>query len=543
MTGVTGGFDPGLVDAFLAHHLAFRPVDATFMGIEGHDDRLPPAAVGTEAEERAGLDALQDRLAAQPEPSSPGDRLDLRLMRSEIAIARASLEQRPRFANPAWYTGEAAFAVIGLLLPQSQPTRAAAVAARLAALPDFLADGRARLSSAATPRGWVDRAQREAAAVAGFLRGDIRLHPGWSEAWAAPAESAARALDDFSAALAGLPDRDPACGEAYLALLMREAHGLALSPAEGARRAQDAFDRMGGELEEMAARIDPVRSWQQQVEALSAIHPAAPEEVPARYRHWHDAAVRAAQGLVTSAAEYGLSYRPLAPEFRTVARDLYFLFYRSPPAARPADGSVYWVTPPGGEAAAYLRGQNDALVKAVHAVHHGSIGHHTQNARARRAASRLARLGGTDCAAGIAFLSAGTMVEGWACYAEDLLLEAPGFYTPGEVLLLKQFERRNAASVLVDIRLHTGEWTLEEAKRFYRDEAGFAAARVDGEVTRNSIFPGTRLMYWLGVEAIKDLRSRWHGGTQAFHDTLLGHGHVPVAWAEDEMRRAGQIAG
>jgi len=182
-------------------------------------------------------------------------------------------------------------------------------------------------------------------------------------------------------------------------------------------------------------------------------------------------------------------------------------------------------------------------VKAVHAVHHGSIGHHTQNARARQAASRLARLGGTDCAAGIAFLSAGTMVEGWACYAEDLLLEAPGFYSPGEILLLKQFERRNAASVLVDIRLHTGEWTLEEAKRFYRDEAGFAAGRVDGEVTRNSIFPATRLMYWLGVEAIKDLRSRWRGGVQAFHDTLIGHGHVPVAWAEDEMRRAGQIAG
>ena len=44
-------------------------------------------------------------------------------------------------------------------------------------------------------------------------------------------------------------------------------------------------------------------------------------------------------------------------------------------------------------------------------------------------------------------------------------------------------------------------------------------------------------------EAIKDLRSRWRGGMQAFHDTLLGHGHVPVAWAEDEMRRAGQIAG
>ena len=30
--------------------------------------------------------------------------------------------------------------------------------------------------------------------------------------------------------------------------------------------------------------------------------------------------------------------------------------------------------------------------------------------------------------------------------AEDLLAEAPGFYTPAEELLLLQFERRNAAS-------------------------------------------------------------------------------------------------
>jgi uncharacterized protein (DUF885 family) len=199
------------------------------------------------------------------------------------------------------------------------------------------------------------------------------------------------------------------------------------------------------------------------------------------------------------------------------------------------------VAPAAGDKAAYLRQQNQATVKAIHAVHHGSIGHHTQNARARQASSRLARLGGTDCAAGIAFLSAGTMVEGWACYAEDLLLEAPDFYTPMERLLLKHFERRNAASVLVDIRLHTGEWSLAEARRFYREEAGFAPTRVDGEVTRNSIFPASRLMYWVGVERIKELRSRWRGDARSFHDDLIGHGHVPVAWVESEMQLAGKI--
>ena len=128
----------GLVDAFLAHHLRYRPVDATFMGIGGHDDILPPAGAGTAGEEKAGLASLRARLAAAPMPATPGERLDLGLMRAEIAMAEANLAHRPRFTNPCWYTGEAAFAVIGLLLPQSLPIDPRAVAARLRAIPDFL---------------------------------------------------------------------------------------------------------------------------------------------------------------------------------------------------------------------------------------------------------------------------------------------------------------------------------------------------------------------------------------------------------------------
>jgi Bacterial protein of unknown function (DUF885) len=539
VTAVPG---PGLVDAFLAHHLRFRPIDATFMGIAGYDDLLPPAGAGTASEEKAGLDELQARLAALAMPATPGARHDLRLMRAEVAVAQANLAHRPRFANPCWYTGEAAFAIIGLLLPQSRPVDPQAVAARLGAIPDFLSDGQARLEGIAAPRGWVERAKREAAGFAEFLDGDLRRHPDWSPAWAGPADAAARSARAFAAAIDGLEDRDPAAGLAHLSLLIREAHGLDLSPEALVRRAEAAFERNGAELTEMAAEIDPRRSWREQLEDLATLHLPTAEAVPESYRAWHDRAMTEGAALVTPATGYGLAYRFLPPAFRRLAKDLYFLFYRSPPARRPGAGSLYWVAPPGEDEAAYLRQQNHATVKAVHAVHHGSIGHHTQNARAREAPSRLARLGGTDCAAGIAFLSAGTMVEGWACYAEDLLMEAADFYTPAERLLLKHFERRNAASVLVDVRLHAGEWSLDEARRFYREEAGFAPARVDGEVTRNSIFPASRLMYWTGVEGIKALRSRWRGDTRAFHDELIGHGHVPVAWVESEMRLAGKIA-
>ena len=90
----------------------------------------------------------------------------------------------------------------------------------------------------------------------------------------------------------------------------------------------------------------------------------------------------------------------------------------------------------------------------------------------------------------------------------------------------------------MDINLHRGTWTLPEAERFYRDEAGFPAQRVAGEVVRNSMFPGTRLMYRAGVEAIRSLRRSSHRQPRDFHDALLSYGHVPIAVAAEEMARA-----
>ena len=540
---MTTPFDPGLVDSFLEHHWRYRPVDATFMGNHDHDHRLPPVGPDVLEQEVAELDALLQRLEAVEMPESVGDRLDRKMIEAELRMQKASATERPRFANPAWYSGEAAFSIISLLLPQSLPVRHDALLARLAALPAFLDAGADVLASLSVPKGWVARAQRESAAMAEFLRGDINLHEAYDFRWAAPADAAAEAFARFAGAIAGVPDADPACGEEYLSLLMSAVHGLHLSPQDAVEQAQKAFDRMGRELEEMALAIDSTKTWQEIIAGLSDSHPPTPDAAFASYNAIDQQARAAALGLVTPAIEYGLDYRWMAPCFRKVSQSLYFLFYRSPPALDPGLGSVYWVTPPGADQDAFLRNNNLATVKTIHSVHHGGVGHHTQNARARAAASRLARIAGTDCALGLAFLGSGTLIEGWACYVEDLLMEAPGFYSPAENLLLKQYERRNAASVLVDIKLHLGEWTLQEAITFYRDEAGFAPARVEGEVVRNSMLPGSRLMYWLGVEGIKSLRSRWTSDTRSFHDTLLSFGHVPLAWAGEEMQRAGQLNG
>ena len=509
------------------------------MGRRNCDASLPRADKQAAADEARAIAGLVSFAGTAPEGDA-GARLDKRIVTAELKLASITNSERSRFGNPAWYSGEVAFSIIGLLLPQSAPLDARAVAARLTAVPDFLRDARARLAEAgAAPAGWCDRARRESLAMARFLKVDLARFAGLAQSWAVPAQMAAVALKEFAKSLDSLADADPAAGSRYLELVIREVHGLNAGTESILAEASAAFERLSAELVADAARLAPGQTWQQVIESLAEITPTVPGVLSA-YQHWHDSAMTAAAqaGLVTPAREYALDYRFLEMPYLRVAAETYFLFYRSPPALRPGDGSVYWVLPPGDNTPSYLRAQNLSTIKTTHTVHHGSIGHHTQNANARRAPGLLAKVAGTDCASGIAFLSAGTMVEGWACYAEDLLREAGGFYSDAELLLLKQNERRNAASVMVDINLHLRRWSVTQAAEFYRVEAGFPAHRAGPETVRNSMFPGSRLMYWAGVQAIRALRRASRLGTRQFHDALLSYGHVPISVAAGEMARA-----
>lgn len=518
----------GLVDRFLAHHAALFPVDATFMGLSGANHRLPPAEIGIAAEEIASLDALRRDLDDVAIADTPGERMDARMLRAAIIHARLAIEHRPRLRQPSWYSGEIAFALISLLLPSAPVDAAEALAPRIEAIPAFLAAGTRHLQGKPTPPDWSERARRECAAIERLLLQGLPLHPLWREALAPACARAAAVLAAFAASLGLLPAGDPACGRDHLAILMRDVHGLAWSPEEALALAEDSHARLERDLVARAAEIDSTRDWRTQLADLAA-DTRPPDGLPGAYGHWHDRAMADATALVTPAEDYALTFAPLPEWARAIAGDLYFLSYRSPPALDARAGSIYWTAP---------APQSVAAIKQTHATHHGSLGHHTQNARARQAPSRLARLAGTDCATGIAFLSAGTMVEGWACHATEIMAELEGFYEPAEQLALIQADRRNAACVIADIKLHTGAWTLAQMREFYRVENCFPAPRIWGETTRNAMLPATRLMYFLGTEQIKTLRRRIDMPTRNFHDALIGCGHVPVAWAAEEILRA-----
>jgi hypothetical protein len=411
------------------------------------------------------------------------------------------------------------------MLPDAVAPSADSLAARIAAIPRFLAEAATHLAGKAVFSGWVARGRTEVAAAHRLLSGGLPRHDLWQPAMAGDVEKASVALEKFDAMLATLPDADPRCGRAHLDFVLRDVHGLDFDSREALTRVAARIPALHAELAAMAARLDPTRSWQEQVSELQRITPPD-DRVPETYREWHERAMADAAHLVTPATEYGLDFRPFPDWAAEIHRHLYFLAYRCPPGVAGGSGSVYWTAPPG---------QSIATIKSTHAVHHGSIGHHTQNTRARSAASRLARIANQGVARGIAFQAGLTMGEGWSCYVQELMEEIPDFYSPAELLQSRANELRNAYCLVADIKFHAGEWDLAEMRRCYREDAGFPAGRVDFETVKNSIFPANRAMYWLGVEQIKAARARWTGDAKSFHDGLIARGHVPLAAAIDDL--------
>lgn len=543
-----------VLDDFLAHFLARHPVTATFAGMRAHDPHLPDWRAEARDAEAAELEGLARRLASArgrvPEDADVWLDLALAEANAEVRIA----ERRSGFfhdRNPALWTGEAVFGPAALMLRDapSWPARLDALAARLDGVAAFLAQ--APRAIAAAPAAWTARALRECRAARrlfgpGLSRWLDALPPEVRAADAAmPARIRAaggRAVEAFAACegwLATLPDAgDDAmrCGAPLLALLVSRGHFEA-TPPEGLLAEAEA------ELVEaratLAARAAPHGGWEAAQAAMLAEHPTAEGFLGAFTRRWEACRAFAAAHDLVRWEPWPLAYVPIPAWAREAAPDLYWLFYRSPaPYERPS-AHTYLVAPldglPPDEVAARLRQWHDAQVTLNHVVHHGALGHHVQNWHATFASrSRVGTLAAVDGASRIAMFLGGSTAEGWACYATHLADEL-GFLTPLESLAERHTRVRMLARAVCDLRLHGGAWTFGEAVAYYREVVGMPDAVATAEAVKNSMFPGTALMYWLGTRTILALRARERARLgpaftlRAFHDRLLSWGSAPVA--------------
>lgn len=544
------------LDEFFATLYRLRPVDATFIGAHDHDHRWPDwSAAGHEqalSEWRSARSALADVTLPDEQAIASGDwaQVDGALALSHIDLQLAELEGAHfTRGNPSLAIGEVAFGIIALItrdfLPAEQ--RASWLMRRMRSVPSFLAGALTTLRDTRIPAAWREKALREAQATAKLLDEGVpiwclftRIASARLNAIDAEMQRALGGVHAFAAALEQLPEGDAgaaACGEEFLGLCLARGHWSARAFDDLSREATERLQVERSRLDQMVreAGATSVAEVQQR---LASLHPV-PERYYDAFGEMWDACRELSidKGLVTW-PDAPIRYVPIPEWTRGVAPSLYYLFYRSPAPLEPQRLHDYVVPPiedfQGDARDRHLRAWNHSVIKLNHVVHHGALGHHVQNWHAARAPSRIGRIAAVDCASRIAMLQGGTMAEGWACYATDLMDEA-GFLTPDERVAEQQTRVRMLARAINDVEFHVGRRTLDESVRFYAEEIGMPVEAARGEAVKNSMFPGTAMMYWLGTQGVHDLRAelqRRAGAAfdlRAFHDAFLSSGSIPVA--------------
>ena len=123
-----------------------------------------------------------------------------------------------------------------------------------------------------------------------------------------------------------------------------------------------------------------------------------------------------------------------------------------------------------------------------------------------------------------------SFVEGWAHYAEQMMVEA-GFRRDDPSFKLGQLAEAliRLGRFIVSIRLHVEDWSVEQGVRFFRDDCFMEESGARREAERGTFDP-TYLVYSVGKLMLLKLRRDFkelQGGKytqRAFHDQLLGNG-------------------
>jgi len=133
----------------------------------------------------------------------------------------------------------------------------------------------------------------------------------------------------------------------------------------------------------------------------------------------------------------------------------------------------------------------------------------------------------------------GIFVEGWALYGEEMLLRA-GLYPNnsagnGQVLRLSRYR---AARIGVDVNLHTGKWTFDQAVNYFMEAGGLDREAATGEAAGAAASPTQKITYMVGKWQIMRLLGRYRDKQGAnfrlgqFHDDLIKNGSLPLSIVE-----------
>jgi len=510
-----------------------HPDSATFAGIHTEDHRLPDGsrdAVEQEiADERAHLAAIE---ALDPAALSAEVRVERELELHNLRRSLFDLDVHrvwERRSTALDTLGDALFAVLARdFAPLAE--RLGALASRLEAVPAFLDQHRTRatrpqvrlwqtleLESArelpaffdeivAAGRGVVGEAdQRRLERAAAGASSAVEEYAGWLRATLDDAVDAWALGPELLDELVGLRAFDGLDTRAILAIGEEQ-----LAANKAARVAT-------------AREIDPTVDEATVVDRIKRDHPATFAEALEGYR---EAMRRARQYLI----DHEIVTVPPDERLIVIETPAYqrhvipFAAYFEPPKFDRDPTGIYVVTPSVGDDPNAMREHNWSSISNT-SIHEAYPGHHLQLSVANRHPSLTRFL--TD---------APEFVEGWGMYSEQLMREQGFDDAPNFRLNMYTDAIWRACRIVLDIRMHRGELSVDEAVRFLVEQTGFETANARAEVHRYTYTPTYQLSYLLGKVLLLQLRAdeqRRLGSAfslRRFHDALLANGSLPISF-------------
>ncbi len=542
-----------VADDYVVRYAELDPVEATAIGLAGHDHAMTDLS----PDGFAARAALTDATAAALEAASadgPGEAIARLAMRERLAVQRDLYRSGATTSDlnviASWVQG---VRQVFDLMPTAGQEAQRNLAARMAAVPAAYAGLRQTYAQAAA-RGQV-AARRQVAACAsqceqwsaadgGFYAGLV-ARTGATGAMLADLERAAAAASAATADLGAFlrtellpaaPAADAAGRDRYQ-LASRNFLGADIDLDEAYAWGWSEVRRIEAEMARVAGQIVPGGSLDDAIAAL--------ESDPARRITGRDALRDWMQGVADAAiAELdGTHFDIPAPARRIEAM-----------IAPTSDGGIYYTGPsedgsrPGRMWWALADGVQDfSTWKEVTTIYHEGVpGHHLQTAIAAFGPGRLNRWQRLMC-----WVSGHG--EGWALYAERLMEELGYLDDPGDRLGLLDSQLLRAARVVVDLGVHLGLpvpadsswhpgeiWDADLAWDYLRQRVQVEDSMLRFELDRYLGWPGQAPSYKLGeriwLQARQEARDRQGAGfsLREFHGRALELGSMGL----DPMREA-----
>jgi uncharacterized protein (DUF885 family) len=180
-------------------------------------------------------------------------------------------------------------------------------------------------------------------------------------------------------------------------------------------------------------------------------------------------------------------------------------------------------------AESYLREYNDYILQILN-IHEAVPGHYTQLVYSNQSPSIIKSVFGN-----------GAMIEGWAVYAEKMLLES-GYKNSDEMwLMYNKFHLRATINTILDISVHTRNMSKEDAITMMTREGFQQQAEADGKWKRVTLSQVQLCSYYTGFSEIYELREmlkKKEGdkfNLKAFHEKFLSYGSAPVKYIKELM--------